>query len=138
MFSLISKVNKGHRYYYLREQRREGGKVRPHDFYLGRLDAGAIPRSVARMIREKYGWYKWGWMHQPEPISLRISHIKHALERLREIDEARRWMASRGRRTAGPKERRWLDSTPRKVAKLEAALQANKESKQRKVLAFYK
>lgn len=50
MFSIIAKTNKGHRYFYIREQRRIGGKVRPRDFYLGRMDADIVPDAVIEAL----------------------------------------------------------------------------------------
>lgn len=50
MFSIVAKTNKGRRYYYLREQRRIGDKVRPKDFYLGRMDAEVVPYAVIQAL----------------------------------------------------------------------------------------
>lgn len=134
MFSLISKVNKGRRYYYLREQRRIGGKVRPKDYYLGRMDAEAVPDAVKRMLKIKK--YPPGWIRAR--FACLVRDVRDALGWWKVVDDARRWMAVRGKRTEGPKERRWIDSAPRKVSKLEAAMQANRESKKQKALAFYR
>ena len=134
MYSIVGKMNKGHRYYYLREQRREGDKVRPRDFYLGRMDSEAVPGAVVRMLKAKKR--QPGWIRAR--FGCLVREVGDALGWWKVIDDARRWMAVRGKRTKGPRERRWIDSAPRKVAKLEAALQANRESKKQKALAFYR
>lgn len=49
MYSIVSKTVKGRQYYYLRQQRRIGGKVRQKDYYLGRMDSGGVPDAAAKV-----------------------------------------------------------------------------------------
>jgi hypothetical protein len=134
VFSIVAKTNKGRRYYYLREQRRIGDKVRPRDFYLGRMDAEVIPKAVLRILNEKDRpeWWQYSW------LIYRLKTVQDALRWWKPIAEARKSMELRGRRTAGSKERRWLDRAPRIVAALELALESNQAAAKRKALAFFK
>ena len=150
MFSIVAKTNKGRRYYYLREQRRIGGKVRPKDIYLGRMDAGVVPEA-ARDALHAHGMFA-------NRVENMLRHLKHESERaFRLLDlenqrrrwicqrlnikrptvadalawwkiilEAQRFMDADGERTDKPKERRWMNKAAAMVAELEVAQQSNR------------
>ena len=47
VFSIVGKTIKGRRYFYLRRQRRRGGKLKQKDFCLGRMGIDAVPKCLA-------------------------------------------------------------------------------------------
>ena len=133
MFSIIAKTNKGRRYYYLREQRRIGGKVRPRVFYLGRMDADSVPPFVLEILRANG--------RKPMRITARYSckiPVQDALAWWHEIDDARGWMPLSQRKTLGPKAQKILTSAAKKVDALSDALESNKATAKRKATAFYR
>ncbi len=133
MFSIIAKTNKGHRYYYLREQRRIGDKVRPRDFYLGRMDAAAVPPVVLEILRANG--------RKPMRITARYGckiPVQDALAWWHEIDDARGWMPFSRRQTLGPKAQKILIGAAQKVNALSDALESNKATAKRKATAFFR
>ena len=175
MFSLIAKTNKGRRYYYLREPRRIGDKVRPNDYYLGRMDAQVVPDIVIEVLhaqgmfsdtmeglvdkarkdaqrppaypgarkpmfmedydRMRLDQRRFGWIRRR--FNLQRKTVAVAAGWWKVIEKARLLISKRGKTPGTPKERRWIAKANEKVAKLEAAMEANKAKAKRKALAFY-
>ena len=83
-----------------------------------------------RLDQRRFGWIRRRFNLQRKTVAVAAGWWKV-------IEKARLLISKRGKTPGTPKERRWIAKANEKVAKLEAAMEANKAKAKRKALAFY-